>query len=320
VVVAQYLLDSLPPEAWALRSGRLVQQQVSIGLPEGEAPPCQRAELSWHDVEVEAPAFVRGYAPRIGEGGFMIPVGAIEALKRVARWAGGRLLVLVADKGEPEAGAVQAGGSPKLQRHGGGVSALVNFDALRAFWGWRPFLQSAHAEPDLGFYALAQGLAQLPTTRAVWSATLGAESLLHRLRQLDRLLAIEQPVSTLLAALEAWGFDPDVFVRMAEPLRKLGPTLSAQECEALVDAIDRTWANHFELGGALDVAFEMAAVLHRAGQLSHAVRFYRVTRLSGAVPRLAILRLVRTDRRPVFRSRAPRFERPCSPTSLASLR
>jgi len=186
--------------------------------------------------------------------------------------------VLVADKGEPDLEAVHRNGlgEPRVQRHGGGLAALVNFDAVRAWWGWRPFLKSAHTDSELAFYALAQGLgrAALGATRAAWADTLGTQSPLEELRALDALLAAEQPAIALLTTLEEWAFDPDVFVRMAEPLRAQAATLGPAGCAALVEAVDRCWANHFELGGAMDVAFEMATVLHRAGQLSHAARFY----------------------------------------------
>jgi len=202
----------------------------------------------------------------------MVPTGAMKALQRVTEWSKGRCLVLAADKGEPDVRAVQAGGSPKLQRHGG-ISAMVNFDAVRAWWGWRPFLKSAHAEPDLGFYALAEGLRPIAATRATWSGTLGAESLLHRQRALDSLLQYAQEVPVLLKALDGWGYDADVFVRMAERFREA--SITAEQCAALVEAIDRCWDNHFEVGGAVDVAFEMASVLHKVGQLTHAARFYQ---------------------------------------------
>lgn len=271
VVIASYVFDTLPHDAWAKRGGRLFEQQVRVELPPGDAPECERAVLHWSDVETRAPPFVRGYAPRVGEGVFMIPTGALRCLERVTEWSHGRCLVLASDKGEPDVHAVQAGASPKLQRHGG-ISAMVNFDAIRAWWGWRPLLRSAHAEPDLGFYALAQGLETIAATRATWSGTLGAESLLHRLRELDALLQYPQEAGVLLRALAQWCFDPDVFVRMAEPLR--AARCDAAGCAALVEAIDRAWQHHFEVGGAVDVAFEMATVLHRAGQLTHAARFY----------------------------------------------
>src|SRR6185436_7595337 len=137
VIIGSYLFDTLPHEAWAVRQGKLVQQQVSVELPAGDAPECERAQLTWHDVEVDAPLFVRGYAPRVQEGSFLVPTGALECLKRVSEWANGRCLFLASDKGEPDVATMQLGGAPKLQRHGG-ISAMVNFDAIRCFWGWRP--------------------------------------------------------------------------------------------------------------------------------------------------------------------------------------
>jgi hypothetical protein len=267
VVIASYLFDSLPHDAWSVTKGRVRPVHVGVTLPPGSGPECDRADVSWLEADSEVPPFVRGYAPRVGEGRFLLPVGAFKCLERVTAWSHGRTLVLVADKGEPNVPA----GPLKLQRHGG-VSAMVNFDALKAWWGWRPWLSSGEAE--LGFYALAQGLPSLPQTRAVWSATFLVESPLQKLRALDLLLASQQPVSVLLQALAAWDYDPDVLVRLAEPLRAQAPHLHTSECAALVEAIDRSWERHYELNGPMDVAFEMATVLHRAGQLSHAARFY----------------------------------------------
>jgi hypothetical protein len=264
VVIAQYLFDSLPHDAW-MASGRALH--VSVELPEGDAPECERAQLSWQETDVPVPPFVRGYAKRVGSGAFMVPVGAFRCLQRIASWSSGRCLVLVADKGEA---SLSFSGETQLQRHGGGISARVNFDALKAWWGWRPFLSSGDAE--LGFYGLASGATSLAQTRFAWAEVFGSAGPLAELRALDAFLAAPQSPIALLAMLEAWEFDPDVFVRMAEPLR--GSTFQPLEVAVLVEAIDRCWANHYELGGAMDVAFEMATVLHRAGQLTHATRFY----------------------------------------------
>src|SRR5581483_1688176 len=167
------------------------------------------------------PPFVRGYAKRVGAGAFLLPVGAFKCLQSIAGWSHGRCLVLVADKGEPALSFDE----PQLQRHGG-ISARVNFDALRAWWGWRPFLSSGEAE--LGFYALAQGVTSLPQTRFAWAEAFGTAGPLAKLRALDALLAQPQSAVTLLQTLAEWQFDPDVFVRMAEPFRSM--QLTPDEC------------------------------------------------------------------------------------------
>jgi tetratricopeptide (TPR) repeat protein len=121
---------------------------------------------------------------------------------------------------------------------------------------------------------MAQGVSALSNTRERWREIFVEQNPVRKLRALDGFLAEPRDAIELLQMLEQWRFDPDVFVRMAELLRKQAPLLPPQVCGALVEAIDRAWENHFEVGGRVDVAFEMAVVLHRAGQLSHAVRFY----------------------------------------------
>ena len=49
--------------------------------------PLDEAQARLKQAAVDAPPVVRGYAPRVGEGVFMIPVGALTCLTRVSEWS-----------------------------------------------------------------------------------------------------------------------------------------------------------------------------------------------------------------------------------------
>lgn len=271
VAIAAYHFDSLPHALYRKRGGALDEGRVTLT---GTLP-----EVEW---EFDfAPAgkldpFVRGYARAAPEGPFLVPVGALRCLRALARLGGGQLLCLAADKGPRTFEQLAALPFPPLARHGS-VSASVNFHALRAWAGWRTWLEARAPDPSLGVYGLAQGHPGLGQTAAAFAAAFGDGAPLSYELQLQALSARAESASAeeLLAALVAQRCAPDVFLRLADALRAQVPRLSVEQVPALVEAADRVGAAHFELGDARDVAFELATVLHRAGQLTHAARWYQ---------------------------------------------
>jgi tetratricopeptide (TPR) repeat protein len=211
------------------------------------------------------------------------------------------LLCLAADKGPRTPEHLQALPFPPLARHGS-VSASVNFHALRAWAGWRTWLEARSPDVALGVYGLAQGHQALPQTEAAFAEVFGAGAPLSDELALQAVLGSAEAASAeeLLAALVAQRSAPDAFLRLADALRARVPLLAVGQVPALVEALDRVGAAHFELGDARDVAFELATVLHRAGQLTHAARWYqRSVNLRGDHPttrfNLALCRLDLAD-------------------------
>jgi hypothetical protein len=222
---------------------------------------------------------VRGYAASLGaDATFFVPTGALACLQRLCAMAPGGLLVLAADKGERTREQVRARVVPKLARHGC-ISVNVNFDALRAWWGFRPFLLSA-GEVDFSLAALLSGLHAEATVavRAAFSRAFIERAPLERLSLLDEALAegASTPLGVLLVLLERSGFDPDAFLRMAPVLRARAAEVSPALLPALVTALEAVGQAHFELG-AEDLRFELATVFHKVGQLSRAAHWYEAS-------------------------------------------
>lgn len=118
VVLANYLFDSLPHGAWRTRAGRVFEGW------------CDDAAEAWAWREAAPPEAFAAVLAGGPDSTRLLPVGALEALRRWRAWTEGRLLVLAIDKGATLWGPDEA---PRLARHGS-VSAGVDFDALGAAW------------------------------------------------------------------------------------------------------------------------------------------------------------------------------------------
>lgn len=274
VVVANYLFDSLPHDAWRADGGEALAQHVELWSPELGAA---LEHTDWKFVEATAPADppVLGYAARVGSGRFLWPTGPIASLSALAARLRRPHLWLIADKGPATADEVRGQDTASLAKHGC-VSALVNFDALRAWAGWRPFLGPAQAQMRFGAYALVQGLREVPQLREAWQESAAANLPLQAVKLFEQLAAEPAALPQLLQALAFTRFDPDSLLKITASLReRLSAQTPAELVGALVAALDATWENHFALEEHNDLAFEIATVLHRAGQLSHAVGYYR---------------------------------------------
>lgn len=134
IVLATYVFDSLPADVFRIRDGRLEEGLVDLALDRGAAPHvelgCEFAPADAPYGDSELDDLLAGYAARLGDAAMLFPVGAIDALRRLDRLSGGRLLILTCDKGAVDPAALHGCALPTLAVHGEAVSASLNFDAL----------------------------------------------------------------------------------------------------------------------------------------------------------------------------------------------
>ncbi len=279
VVVGNYLFDTLPHDVYEVVNGELREGRVRL---EGDS----LADARWSFDFVPAssvPPRLASYARSLGSGRFVWPSGALRCLERFAE---GPLLFVFADKAIATRERLAAFEPVPLVRHGS-VSVSVNVHALRAAWGWHPFLEPKPAAEVFGVYACARGLSkrQLPRSVAQYEATFARSPALRLLSLVDEA-ARTRPLdpARALELLVVSGFDPDVFLRLAAPLGEtVARGMEARLLPHLVEALARVSDAHFELQDPYDVQLEVARLLHRLGQLSAAERAYRAS-LEGRPP------------------------------------
>jgi hypothetical protein len=282
VVIANYVFSGLPQDAFVWRGRRRHEWLIRGGAPRSrpdtmvlKGRPGARASAPYeHDV------FDRVLRDASSARGLhLFPVGALAALERLTALVRDDCLVLVADR--PDASDGLEGATLGMGRHGA-VSFPVDLAALRAWTGIRGGITlgpSRRADHLATTALLLDGRRREWTrTRTAWRRVMtgGGPDALYRRR---RALASSRPPTrrSLLALLRASGPDPRV---VAECLRPLWPHLTTAS-PALRRELQRmtmgAWANHYDLGEAYDVAFDLGLLLYAVHAWSDAQRLFEAS-------------------------------------------
>jgi hypothetical protein len=145
VVLANYVFDSVPQDAFAFGEGALDELLARCSLAEPgldvERPrglesldvafSRRRASLPYYG-DPDWDFILEGWAREIDEGAALFPIDALHAVRAFERASGGRLLLIVGDKGDPESDALPGLTEPSLVFHGS-VSLPVSFRAIARY-------------------------------------------------------------------------------------------------------------------------------------------------------------------------------------------
>ncbi|HTU20115.1 MAG TPA: SAM-dependent methyltransferase, partial [Gemmataceae bacterium] len=141
-VMANYVLDSIPHDAFSIIDGKLHECRVSLVSPEpdvdrGDPALLDQLSLEFEHLPLESDYYenpvwnqiLRGYEKKLDNTVVTFPVAGLDALERLQRISGGRMLLLSADKGHDREEELLGQGEPNLARHGS-FSLMVNYHAL----------------------------------------------------------------------------------------------------------------------------------------------------------------------------------------------
>jgi hypothetical protein len=283
VVIANYVFDSLPQDAFVIAGGEISEALVTTRLgaaasagPEGPklsnlqlsfknaaVPPGRYPDKSWNEI-------LEHYRSRLPAATVLFPSAALGALQQLSSSSDGRMLVLAADKGfvrEDDLALLQ--GPPHLEFHASSncFSQTVNFDAItRYFYGlggdW--LLPQKHFS-SLNICAFLARLPgdEFPVTRKSYEQALagfGPDDLFALMSWLDAHLE-EVSVVQALALLRLTRWDTTALLRLfpviARQLRSV-----AGERHDLRQAVLNTWANHYPVSPAENLlAFNCGVIL-----------------------------------------------------------
>lgn len=280
VLIANYVFDTLPQDAFVISQGEIAEALVTTRAPQqaGGAPPAlSQMQLTWRNVPVPPgrypdPSWSRileHYRDRLSAATVLFPTSALEILQQLAAATDGRMLVLAADKGYAyEDDLALSQGPPTLEFHGANCfSQTVNFDAIaRCFWArdgdaLKPDKHSA----NLSLCAFLRGRPgeQFPHTKAAYRGSqeaFGPDDLFNLLAWLNAQLE-SLSIPQVLAVLRLTRWDPIALLRlfpvMAPQLRNV-----VRERDDLRHAVLRTWANRFPVHPEENaLAFDCAVIL-----------------------------------------------------------
>lgn len=305
LVLANYVLDSVPQDAFTFQGGQLHEHLVTLHeeLP-GEELSAEEAlsllRVEWHATPAVSPApytepefnaLLGEYTRELEASTLLFPAVALRGMQRLAALSNGRLLLIAGDKGYVRDEELHGQEPPHLAMHGS-FSLPVNLNAV-CRWFQRKggeALVTEHPQVSLPVVACLLGAPAggARETRLGFQLAFGASSSddFFRLRQGIQahygVLDFEQ----MLSLLRLSRYDCRILRDCLPVLTAQVEELSARQRQQLCEAIQRTWSNYYHLGEERDLAFEFALLLHLLGAAEPAMRLYQQSlQLYGEDPR-----------------------------------
>ena len=297
VVIANYVFDSLPQDAFIIQNGVISEALVTTSAGPGtdrNIPPLSSLQLSFNNADVPAGRYadklwndiLERYRTRLPAATVFFPAAALHLLERLAGSTNGPMLVIAADKGlRHEDDLALRQGPPELELHASGqcFSTLVNFDAIaRYFWGQdgEAFLPQKHFS-SLSVCAFLQHAPEqeFPATRQAYHEAAGAfgpDDLFALMSWLDAHLH-EVSLTQALAILRLTRWDSTALLRLLPLIATKLRNAHAERLD-LRDAILRTSANHFPVSEAENIlAFNSGVVLLELRFFAEAQQMFQVS-------------------------------------------
>jgi hypothetical protein len=284
VVIANYVFDSLPQDAFIIANGEISEAlvtttRVNAGASEGAgAPKLSSLQLSFKNVPVPPERYpdkswneiLEHYRSRLSAATVLFPSATLGLLHQLSQSSDGRMLVLAADKGfvrEDDLALLQ--GPPQLEFHASSncFSQTVNFDAItRYFYGlggdWLLPQKHFSSLSVCAFIARHSG-DEFSSTRKSYEQALagfGPDDLFALMSWLNAHLE-EVSIIQALALLRLTRWDTTALLRLFPVIARQLRTVMAERHD-LRQAVLNTWANHYPVTPAENVlAFNCGVIL-----------------------------------------------------------
>jgi tetratricopeptide (TPR) repeat protein len=295
--LANYAFDSTSQDLFFVRDGALFEGLVTT-LSSREEPnltePGLLSRLTTRYGQRPAPddyygdpaldGLLREYRDGLGDTAVLVPIGALRCLDHLAAMAGGRLLLVSADKGVTGFQEIVRQTEPHRVRHGDCFSMDVNFHAIGRYVEAR----GGHAllpvrDRQLKTTAFLLGPGAHPESRLAYREALESFSPFdyHRVSSGIRKDYAEPTLEFILSLLKLGDWDYQFLVRYAPVIARQAADASEGLKWELRRALDAVWDHYYPMG--VDVAFEIGRILAAMNLPLDALRYYKESlRIAGA--------------------------------------
>lgn len=285
-VVANYLFDSIPQDAFRVVDGDLVALHVaatsSQAEPDLDDPELMaRIELSYEPAPLDidslgpgAAAVLDGYR-RLGDTGpLLFPTAALRCLDRLADVCGRRMLLLSGDKGFADGEELRAADDPEVVAHGPAFSLTVDFGAIGAWFEQQGGCRLQVGRPSrlhvsaglLGF----DDAAAIETVGAYRRSIIEQDPIDFFTTVLDRDEP-ETEIDRVLALVRLAGGDADALLRHLPALTGRMDELEPTERAELARVLRLVWDRSFPIGEDVDLPYFLSRAFFELGDLPSAI-------------------------------------------------
>jgi putative S-adenosyl-L-methionine-dependent methyltransferase len=283
VLIANYVFDSLPADAFAAGADGLEELLVAV---EGDEVESMRLDYTrapvapGHYGDPDLDALLAHYGEQLRDTVFTVPRAALQCIRRARELAGGRLLVLSADKAFSTQAALYHRHEPEVSRHGGAFSLMVNFHALGLYArntggdAWNG--GDRHDAVDvlaLAFGAAPDGHAETGLAYADAIDAFSPDDLFQLAEGAERA-AGELTVAEIVALLRLSHWDAFTLHGLTEALVEKAPQADAAVQEDLRAALFAIADRHFAVPGDDDLPFAIGRLMYEMGDYEDALDFF----------------------------------------------
>ncbi|MBI3927638.1 MAG: hypothetical protein HY319_19015 [Armatimonadetes bacterium] len=269
LVIANYLLDTLPQDAFLLGEGRLYELLpiLSECSDDDSLEPLERLSVGFEPHPVMSSVYgepllddlLEAYRSCLKSGCFCLPVAGLRALLRLSRRSREPLVLFSADKALTARLPLEGLREPPMQRHGGGFSMTVDYGAFerlcRSLGGFA-VVSDRPGHLSLGLFATGppETMPHTATAFEELQAGLGPEDFLALHRSFREEI---RDLAGSLAFLRLSGWDPTSFAMKLPGLLHHLPEAPPQVRRELEIALKEVAANHYPIGERWDLPFEL---------------------------------------------------------------
>ncbi|HZD95909.1 MAG TPA: SAM-dependent methyltransferase, partial [Candidatus Sulfotelmatobacter sp.] len=294
VVIANYVFDSLPQDAFVISHGEICEALVTAGSPAGAVQSPGGLQLSFKNVSLTAPrysepswnAILEHYRSSLPAATIFFPSAALTLLQQLSHSSDGRMLVLAADKGfahEEELSLIK--GEPPLEFHAVDrcFSAQVNLDAMARYFastGGEVLLPPKHSTNlNICGFLMRRSKDEFPAIRRAYHQALtafGPDDLFTLMSWLHSYLeSVSVPQALAVLRLTRW--DPTALLRLFPVIAKQLRNASAERND-LQQAVLSTWANHYPVTAADNaLAFSCGVILLELRFYAEAMAMFKIS-------------------------------------------
>lgn len=293
-VVANYVFDSLPADAFSIRAGVASEARLSVYADEPDVDfddpdALDRLRFGWEVApepvdttgDPEMDSVLARYGDVLDSTTVVLPTAAMACLDQLATAARAPMLALVADKGWAQRRELFGLGWPNIVPHSGCFSLMVDFDAIAHVVRGRggTAMVPPHRAQHLVVGAFVLGDLPVPETVDRYGDRLaegGPDDVFDvraAMAPLGGQLTLEQTLSLLRCA--RW--DSQVFLDLFSVLLELAPRAAGLVKADLAHAVERVWEGWFPIGETADVALCLGLLLSAIGHHREALDLFRAS-------------------------------------------
>jgi tetratricopeptide (TPR) repeat protein len=280
VVIANYLFDSIPQDAFLISGGELFETLITLTALEEEndlddPEMLSRVELSYDYNRVNGNYYEHAswnrilldYKQRLRDTSFLFPTAALQCVRNLRRLSRGRMLLLSGDRGYSDDQALLAGkGAPAMAVHGS-FSMMVDYQIIGEYCrqlGGQVLHPGGRAKSlNISAFMFGEPAGKFVETRQAYAEAIdkfGPDdffTLKEGIADVYDALTLDQILAFL--RLSCWDFKR--FHECLPALKKHLPEMTDLQKQQLHEAVVKVWDSYLPIGEQNDLAFELGTVL-----------------------------------------------------------